>query len=46
MVNLLHSGVDAGHAFDSELVYGFDYMTLCFTLGHVAVQSVEMDFSW
>lgn len=43
MVNLLHCGVDVGNAFNSGLVYGFDDMTRCFALRHVAVQSVNMD---
>lgn len=44
MVNLLHCGVDVGHAFNSGLVYGFDDMTRCFALRHVAIQSVDKYF--
>lgn len=43
MVNLLHCVVYVGNAFNSGLVYGFDDMTRCFALRHVAVQSVNMD---
>lgn len=43
MVNLLHCVVYVGNTFNSRLVYGFDDMTRCYALRHVAVQSVNMD---